>query len=207
MFERMRRKEVDILLGTQMIAKGLDFPDVTLVGIVSADVAINIPDFRAAERTFQLLTQVAGRSGRGSKPGKVMIQTYNPGHYAIKWAVKVDYRSFAEYEMKNRHELFYSPVSRMARLEFAHKGQQYLKEAMMTLLPLIEFLNQKTKTAKILGPTPAPFQKLHGKFRWHLIIKAESSATLANIIDYINENSSLPSAITRIIDVDPASLL
>jgi primosomal protein N' (replication factor Y) len=116
MFHSMRKGHVDILLGTQMISKGLDFPNVTLVGVVSAEVTLNIPDFRSAERTFQLMTQVAGRSGRGDKEGEVVIQTYNPQNYSLVFAARQDFVPFADQELSNRQELSYPPWSRLARL-------------------------------------------------------------------------------------------
>src|SRR5690606_24255429 len=127
--ERVGRGEVDILLGTQMIAKGLDFPNVTLVGVVNADVAMNLPDFRASERTFQLLTQVAGRAGRGPRGGLVLIQTALPQHYAIQSAVAHDYDSFAERELTERTEPEYPPHTRLVNVVVSGTDERAVQDA------------------------------------------------------------------------------
>ena len=124
MYDKMHSREIDILLGTQMISKGLDFPNVTLVGVVLADISLNVPDFRAAERTFNLLTQVAGRSGRGEQPGKVIIQTWNPEHYAIRNACNQDFIRFAAEELEHRKRLFYPPFYRLARFVFSSTDEK-----------------------------------------------------------------------------------
>jgi primosomal protein N' (replication factor Y) len=209
MYDRMRNGNVDILLGTQMIAKGLDFANVTLVGVVLADISLNIPDFRAAERTFQLLTQVAGRSGRGDKPGEVIIQTYNPEHYAIKHATKQDYVSFAEKELILRKALKYPPYYRFARFLFTHKNDKFLKEQVMKNTAIIEKLQNSNneKKLQILGPTPAPMIKLQNKFRYHLIIKADSVQLLSKTVNYLKKKLKLSSTIKISIDIDPYNLM
>ena len=209
MYERMRNGNVDILLGTQMIAKGLDFANVTLVGVVLADISLNVPDFRAAERTFQLLTQVAGRSGRGEKPGEVIIQTYNPEHYAIKHATQQDFISFADKELILRNALKYPPVFRLARLLFSHKDEKYLKEQVLKNTSLIDKLRDSNdeKLLKILGPTPAPLVKLQNSYRYHIILKADSVQLLSRTVNFLKENLKLSSTIKVSIDIDPYSLL
>lgn len=133
MLERFGRGEADILLGTQMIAKGLDFPNVTLVGVLNADTALNLPDFRSSERTFQLLTQVAGRAGRADKEGEVLIQTYNPNHYAIAFAKEQDYEGFYRYEMGIRKNLGYPPYYFTVGLTLSHKSEEFVVKKPMKL--------------------------------------------------------------------------
>ncbi|MFB0525911.1 MAG: primosomal protein N', partial [bacterium] len=148
--------------------KGWDFPDVTLVGIISADTALNLPDFRSAERTFSLITQVAGRSGRGPKGGEVIVQTYNPDHYSIRLALKHDYRSFYEREMEFRKELNYPPITNLVLILVKGKDQEKIITASEKITSL---LKREIKRATILGPTPAVLDKIAGKYRWQIIIK------------------------------------
>ncbi len=209
MFERMKKGNIDILLGTQMIAKGLDFANVTLVGVISADIGLNIPDFRAAERTFQLLTQVAGRSGRGEKPGEVIIQTYNPEHYAITCATHQDFVSFSQQELKLRKLLKYPPTYRLARFLFSHKNEKYLRTQLVKNDHIIERLKQlfKPENLFVLGPVQAPFIKIKNNYRYHIILKADSVQTLSKSVNYLKENLKLGSMVRMIIDIDPYSLL
>ena len=209
MFERMKKGNIDILLGTQMIAKGLDFANVTLVGVISADIGLNIPDFRAAERTFQLLTQVAGRSGRGEKPGEVIIQTYNPQHYAITCATRQDFVSFAEQELKLRKLLKYPPAYRLARFLFTHKNEKYLRAQLIKNDQVIARLKKlfKPENLFVLGPVQAPFIKMKNNYRYHIIFKADSVQTLSQSVNYLKENIKLGSTIKLSIDIDPYGLL
>jgi primosomal protein N' (replication factor Y) len=209
MYQRMKEGTVDILLGTQMIAKGLDFSGVTLVGVISADIGLNFPDFRAAERTYQLLTQVAGRSGRGEKPGEVIIQTYNPEHYAIRLAVRQDYASFAIEEMSLRKGLFYPPFSRIGRMIFSHKQEQYLQRELKKFDIQTDYLRRvyAPEELTLLGPTPTPLTKLQNMFRYHLIIKAENASILSAVMNHLQKEVSLPSGIKVAIDIDPLSLM
>jgi len=209
MFERMQNGNIDILLGTQMIAKGLDFPNVTLVGVISADIGLNFPDFRAAEKTFQLLTQVAGRSGRGEKPGEVFIQTYNPEHYAIAFAMKQDFESFAEKELSLREILHYPPFYRLARMIFSGKDNKqlitqfnYNKRIFKKLRTLFE-----PKKLLVLGPVPAPIEKMKNNFRYHIVLKASSVSIMSKAINFLKENLKMSSTIKQTIDIDPSSLL
>ena len=209
MFKRMQNKHIDILLGTQMIAKGLDFPEVTLVGVISADISLNVPDFRAAERTFQLLTQVSGRSGRGKKSGEVYIQTYNPEHYSIVQAVNTDFVNFAKTELRLREALNYPPFYKLGRIVFSHKTEGFLKEQLAKNSRTIHEL-QKLFTEKeilLLGPAPAPLPKIKNSYRYHLILKANSVTTLSKAVKFLEENLKLSSTVKQIIDIDPYSLL
>ena len=175
--------EADILLGTQMIAKGLDFPNVTLVGVLNADTSLNLPDFRSSERTFQLLTQVAGRAGRGDKSGEVVIQTYNPDHYAIQLAKQQDYETFYRYEMNVRKQMSYPPyyytvgitLSLADELELTRKAYQVLAMLKEALSP----------EAKLLGPTPKPIARTHNLYHYHIIIKYSFEDNLETILNRI----------------------
>jgi primosomal protein N' (replication factor Y) (superfamily II helicase) len=209
MFERMKSGNVDILLGTQMIAKGLDFANVTLVGVISADISLNVPDFRAAEKTFQLLTQVAGRSGRGEKPGEVIIQTYNPDHYSITTATKQHYETFAAKELILRKALKYPPDFKIARFVFAHKTEKILKEQTAKAIPILGNLRNTypPKQLLILGPVPAPMVKLQNNFRYHIIIKADSYKLISHVVSMLNEHLKLSSSVKTSIDIDPYNLM
>lgn len=209
MFRDMRDGNIDILLGTQMIAKGLDFPNVTLVGVIAADVSLNLPDFRAAERTFQLLTQVAGRSGRGDKAGEVIIQTYNPDHYAIQLAMAQDYEKFAEAELSYRKILKYPPAQRLARFLFTSKDLTTLRYQLKRNAPLFHSLedNYQEKGLSVLGPVETPLPKLQNNFRFHLILKAENVKLLSAAVNYLRDNLNLGSKVNFAIDIDPMSLL
>lgn len=209
MFARMKEGAVDILLGTQMIAKGLDFENVTLVGVISADIGLNVPDFRAAERTFQLLTQVAGRSGRGIKPGEVIIQTFNPEHYSITTALTQKYEIFADKEMDMRSNLKYPPKYKLARLVFSHKNEKYLKQEINKNTKTINELFKifQPKQLSVLGPVEAPIFRLQNQFRYHLILKADSVAVISSAVSFLRDNLKTGSTIKQIIDIDPYSLM
>ena len=167
--ERVRSGETDILLGTQMIAKGLDFPRVTLVGVINADIGLHLPDFRSCERTFQLLSQVAGRAGRGRLAGEVVIQTYVPDHYVVRAAVAHDYHGFVERELAARTEPAYPPGVRMARIVLSSPVQA---DALSAAQSLEAWLAGRTAAGpEVLGPAPAPIEKLHGRFRWHVLLR------------------------------------
>lgn len=162
-----REGKYDILLGTQMVAKGLDFPNVTLVGVVSADTTLQLPDFRAAERTFQLLTQVAGRSGRKTKQGDVIIQTYSPQDHSIIFAKKHDYLRFFAREIQERKDLSYPPFSRLIKIEFRETEEEKVK----SVADLFAGNMAKQPFYRLLGPAPAPLSRLKDEYRYHIIIK------------------------------------
>jgi len=197
--DRFRSRDADILIGTQMVAKGLDLPQVTLVGVVNADTGLNLPDFRAGERTFQLLSQVVGRAGRGPLGGRAIIQTYYPEHYAIQAAVKHDYRHFYKQEIAYRLKLNNPPFLQLVRLTFSHKNDALChKEAeKMKRLLTSEREAKGTYDISLIGPAPAFIHRLRGRFRWQLILRgAESSAFLSQI--------AIPQGWT--VDVDPVGL-
>jgi len=197
---RFLAHEADVLIGTQMVAKGLDIPLVTLVGVVSADIALHLPDFRAGERTFQLLEQVAGRAGRGERGGRVIIQTYTPDHYAIEAAARHDYHALYEQEIAFRRRLGYPPFGRLVRLTFAHTGADYARD--QAALMARRLREQRERLAlpnlDILGPAPAFVPRIRGRWRWNVILRGTDPAALLR---------DQPLARGWSVDVDPASLL
>ena len=178
--DKFQAHKADILIGTQMIAKGLDLPLVTLVGIISADIGLNLPDFRAGERTFQLLSQVAGRAGRGGLGGRVIIQTYSPEHYSIQAAAKHDYTTFYSREINYRRQLRNPPFSRLACLTYSHTNDgvcQREAERMKRLLTQ-EIDSRGIADLDLIGPAPAFIHRLRGRFRWQLILRGSEPVTL-----------------------------
>lgn len=209
--DAFKDREIDILIGTQMIAKGLDFPNVTLVGVISADTAINLPDFRAAERTFSLLTQVAGRAGRGEAGGEVIIQTYNPEHYSILAAKDHDYRSFYRQEIANRELLSYPPFTHFAIILLRGKSETQTINTAETLESIMRSLQEANyPDLEILGPAPAPLAKIKQYYRWQIILKSAETQNIKGLIEQTKKK--LPTAIVRgdviiSIDMDPLTLL
>ena len=202
-----RKGEIDILVGTQMIAKGHDFPGVTLVGVVGADAPLALPDFRAAERTFQLLTQVAGRSGRGDRPGEVVIQSYFPDHYTFQLAVTQRFEDFYARESRYRKAMFYPPFTALAGIMVTDRDAA---RAAGTAREVGEFLDSLRSSAiRILGPAPAALERIKQVHRHQLLIKSSSRSTLHSLLDrlrqYIEDRKIGPTRV--IIDVDPVSLL
>lgn len=212
--KRFGDREVDILVGTQMITKGYDFPSVTLVGVIGADSSLLFPDFRAAERTFQVLSQVAGRAGRGDHSGEVIIQTFNPGHYAITSAKDHDYPTFYKQEIALREVLGYPPFSYMACLRFQGNRQaETADRAHMVGRVMHQTLNRwprKRREIQVLGPAEAPLSKLRGKYRWQILVKSKGSALLHYFlreVDRISRRGLNSSGVTLSIDVDPYQML
>jgi primosomal protein N' (replication factor Y) len=175
--------EADILIGTQMIAKGLDIHRVTLVGVINADATLHMPEFRAGERTFQLLTQVAGRAGRGEWPGEVVVQTYCPEHYCIIAASSHDYEQFYESEIKIRRSMNYPPFTRLARVLLAHERQDLVKQwAAILAERLQQAAGERQESVDVLGPAPAPLSRLKEKYRWQLILRGTFADSLRAVI-------------------------
>ncbi len=201
-----RDRDFDILVGTQMIAKGHDIPNVTLVGVVSADVGLGMPDFRAAERTFQLLTQVAGRAGRGNLPGIVLVQTINPDHYAVRLAAAQDYQSFYEKELQFRKFMRYPPFSAMANLLVRAEKQE---DALRMSTELGSHLTPAPEQLKIMGPAEAPVPRLKAEYRYQLLVKAASRKTLNEWLRRARDFARAQKwgATALVIDVDPLTLL
>ena len=178
--ERLRRGEIDVMVGTQMITKGFDLPGVTLVGVVLADLGLNLPDFRAAERTFQLLTQVAGRAGRGERMGRVLIQTYAPHHYSIRAARDQDYDRFIRRELRLRQELGWPPYSRMAlvRIEGAEAATVAAMAERAAKALRGQVKDVKGDAMRVLGPAPAPIERLRGRYRWQVVVRSAEAAAM-----------------------------
>jgi len=203
------RGEIDILVGTQMIAKGHDFPDVTLVGVVSADTTLNMPDFRAAERTFQLLTQVSGRSGRGGQPGTVVIQTLNPGHYAIRRTREHDFAGFYGDEIDLRRDLQYPPFSRMVNLVVSGTGREQVEKAAARLGQRAKKLadGDGTRTRPtVIGPMEAPLGKVRGRYRWQVLVRGRQVRPLHAFVRRLIEGIEIPGCEIRV-DVDPVNFM
>ena len=203
---------IDILLGTQMIAKGLDFPNVTLVGVVDADVGINLPDFRASERCFQLLSQVAGRAGRGPKGGRVLIQTRLPSHHAVRCAVTHDYPGFVRQELAGRIDPPYPPNVRVTNLVFSgitEAATADLADAAATWLRALLAAREEGTHVTLLGPAPCPVERIKNRWRWHLVLKSASARDMTRVARYFLERFEIPNtAQLRVaVDRDPVSLL
>ena len=200
------RKEYDILVGTQMVTKGFDFPDVTLVGVLAADSAIDMPDFRAAERTFQLVTQVVGRAGRAENPGVAIIQAFQPEHYALQSAVAQDFEGFAAKELSYRKQLNYPPFSRVARVVGRSKNEPEIKRILTEIAT--QYRKHAPSPLAVLGPSPCPLARLQDDFRYHILLKARShkelSVMLSSAAEIYNQQKNTHKII---IDVDPISLL
>lgn len=207
--EDLRRRRIDILVGTQMTAKGLDFPHVTLIGVVLADGGLNIPDFRAGERTFQLLTQVAGRSGRGARPGLCIIQTYNPAHYSIASSARQDYLDFFRQEIRFRKELYYPPLCRFIRITIRGKAQEKVKWGIERFVKRVEQMlsYREMKNIFLVGPSPAPISRIRGKYRWQFCLKTKDITHIRKIIRDVmeKENASLK-GLDVIVDADPVDM-
>jgi primosomal protein N' (replication factor Y) len=200
LLNKIRTHEADIVIGTQMIAKGLDLPQVTLAGVISADMSLNLPDFKASERTFQLLCQVAGRAGRGFMPGKVVIQTYCPEHYAVQAASHHDYLAFYNRELEYRRQFGYPPFSELASLTFNHTNE---KVCLKEVDRMERLLNQEKERRGLLdvrtiGPMPAFVPRLRGHYRWQLVL-------CGTALDDFLEDIAFPRG--WVVDIDPVSMV
>ena len=208
--DRVARHDVDVLLGTQMIAKGLDYPNVTLVGVIDADVGINLPDFRASERAFQLISQVAGRAGRGPKGGDVIVQTRVPGHHAVQCAVAHDYVRFVKEEMEGRVHPPYPPTVRLANIvlsgeqevatmELAQAAGDWITRAMSGMRGAVE----------MVGPAPCAIERIKQRWRWHLLLRTTNRAALTSVARRFLTGFDVPSrgGLRVSFDRDPVSLL
>jgi primosomal protein N' (replication factor Y) len=204
------RGEIDILVGTQMIAKGHDYPNITLVGVVSADATLAIPDFRAPERLFQLLTQVAGRAGRGPADGEVFIQTFRPEHYSVGFARHHDFLGFFQDEMQRRQALLYPPYTRLARLLLDGPHAEHVQAASHWLETVLRRHLSQGQLA-LLGPAEAPVAKIHNRYRWHFLLKSPSSRLLhrclhAALSDVAQARQQLHGARLSV-DIDPLTFM
>jgi primosomal protein N' (replication factor Y) len=209
---RVERREIDILLGTQMIAKGLDFPHVTLVGVVNADIAMNLPDFRASERTFQLLTQVAGRAGRGERGGEVIVQTALPNHYAIRCAVEHDYLGFAEKELAERATPQYPPHVRMVNVLISGTNEEQVHQEAERAADWTRAIIESAVQRKVVvtGPAPCPIDRIRGRWRWHFLLRSGSANAIGLVCKHLQYRYDFKpgnAELRLILDRDPVSLL
>ena len=201
-----RAGKIDILIGTQMIAKGLHFPNVTLVGIIYADSALHQPDFRAGERTFQLLTQVAGRAGRGDVEGEVFVQAFAPFHPAIQYARRHDFVGFYEQEIEFREQLKYPPVSRVALLTLKGRNEEKVKFSADHLKRDLEKKLSGFKDLIIAGPAPAPLLRAENFYRYQIMLRTRAMSALSRELATIIQPLQLPDDVTLAVDIDPVSL-
>jgi primosomal protein N' (replication factor Y) len=201
--EGMASGKIACLIGTQMVAKGHDFPGVTAVGVLSADTLLNFPDFRSAEKTFQLLAQVAGRAGRGEAAGTVHVQTFHPGHPAIRRAAEHDVEGFAADELEFRRSFFYPPFCELASILTASPQRERAQEA---AAGLGEQLRRRTDALRISGPAPAPLERLQGRWRFQILLRAaDRRAVLTALAAAIPERP--PAGVQIAVDVDPQDLM
>jgi len=203
---RFRNREIDILVGTQMIAKGFDFQHVTLVGIVNADTGLLLPDFRSSERTFQLLTQMAGRTGRGKEVGTVYIQTYSAHHYSIQFASKHDYFGFFKEELERRRAHHYPPFSKLINIMFRGKKELAVQEQAGEFRKLLK-THLNSTDIELIGPAPLPIHRLRGHFRWHLMLRGSDMNSIQAVLRLALENLKRKTGVFQAIDVDPVTIL
>jgi primosomal protein N' (replication factor Y) len=205
---KLEEGSIDVLIGTQMIAKGHDYPGVTLVGVVSADATLNLPDFRSAERTFQLVSQVMGRAGRGDLPGKVLIQGMAPDHYALARAATHDYEGFYDDELPFREEAGYPPFSHLALVNLSCTSEKPVEQAALEAARMLRELRRSMKVrVEILGPAPAPLAKVRGRFRWQILLKSGNRTDMKKMLVTFRSQWN-PSRIIRTnVDIDPVDTL
>lgn len=201
--DQFKKGDYDILLGTQMVAKGHDIPNVTAVGIISADASLNVPDFRSAERCFMLITQTAGRAGRGQRPGRVIVQTYNPEHYAVQCGIAQDYESFYKEEIIMRRQLFYPPYSQLVKLTIQHADEAKALAEAKALVDKFQVVFSSAKGEQIIGPAPAMIANLRGIYRFNLLIKTQNMQRLRA---FLCENE-LQLKTNVMIDINPLNTL
>ncbi len=210
-YNEMRAREIDILIGTQMITKGHHFPNVTLVGVVYADLSLHIPDFRSSERTFQLLTQVAGRAGRGKVPGTVIVQAHNPNHYVFDYVPQHDYNGFFEKELGLREKLNYPPFTQLVALEIESETEPEGEAAMNHLKQFLSEPVRQSPGVELLGPSRAALYRINNRFRWHLILRSRETEALQSLVTQCLANQKLRKLTTGkikiTVDVDPMNLL
>jgi primosomal protein N' (replication factor Y) len=200
----LRDGRVDVLVGTQMVAKGHDFPGVRVVGVISADIGLHLPDFRAAERTFQLLTQVAGRAGRAAAPGRVIVQTFVPSHYAVRSVNHHDYESFYEEELSHRAALEFPPFGRLGHALVSAEEEERAKQG---AAQLARAASQAAKGSVCLGPAPAPLARLRGRYRYQLLVKGDARAVRAAAHALLRSAGELPEGVLASVDAHPLHML
>jgi primosomal protein N' (replication factor Y) len=210
----LRNQDIDILVGTQMVAKGHDFPNITLVGIICADLSLNFPDFRAGERTFQLLAQVAGRAGRGAAPGRVILQTYNPDHFSVLSATEQDFKTFYNAEIGFRKSLNYPPFSRMVQLKISGKDKAKTRQHAQVVGDLCNALKRNhttfSKSVEILGPIEASLPRIAKQYRWQILLKGLNVKPLHRFLHLMlfkNRAKVSNRHVKVVVDVDPIFMM
>jgi primosomal protein N' (replication factor Y) len=204
---RLRDRQIDVLIGTQMIAKGHDFPGVRLVGVVLADIGLHLPDFRAAERTFQLLTQVAGRAGRDRAPGRVLIQTFTPDHYAVRPVRTHDFETFYAEELRHRAALAYPPFGRLVHVLVSAEDEGAARAAADSLAAAVRS-DPAARGVEMLGPAPSPLARLRGRYRFQLLVKAHSASPLRRAAErLVRTSGALPDGVAASVDSNPMNML
>ena len=203
---RFANGEADLLVGTQMLTKGLDLAQVTLVGVVAADGLLNLPDYRASERAFQTLTQVAGRAGRGNDPGRVIIQTYTPEHQVIQAVRRHEYQSFIETELQQREALNYPPYGRLILLRLSSTDAAQVQETAEMLAATLTHKDEDSAAYEILGPAPATILRVANRYRWQIMLKFAPDS-LPHLPDFTELRLLCPSSVSLTIDVDPLNLM
>ena len=214
LLKKLHQGRIDILVGTQMVAKGHDFPNITLVGILCADLSLSFPDFRSGARTFQLLAQVAGRAGRGERPGTVILQTYNPEHFSITAACAQDFKAFYEREITFRQSLAYPPFTRFVQFKISGKVPERVRRQAQTLgaacRQLIADNREYQAAMEVLGPIESPMARVAGRYRWQMLVKSGSAGVLHRFIrDLQSAQVQLFSGrdVRIAVDVDPLFLM
>lgn len=205
----IEKREVDIIVGTQMIAKGHDFPNISLVGVLNADTSFNLPDFRSPERSFQLFTQMAGRAGRGNIPGRVFIQTFNPKHPSILHTLSHNYRDFAEEELGTRREFGYPPFLRLARILLVSTDSRLAEKTSENVAQFLAAAQKNHKNIEVIGPAPAVLSKVQNRYRWNILLKSSSAPALHALIQTLLDQfkPKLDRKVMLQVDVDPLSLM
>ncbi len=206
--ERFRKKEIDILTGTQMIVKGHDFPGISLVGVLCGDLSLHFPDFRAAERTFQMLTQVAGRTGRETDSGRVILQTFDPDHEAIRHAARHAYEEFFEQDSELRKELLYPPFGHLILIRVEGTSEKRVEKTAVTIGRAARLFKGESKDVLILGPAPSPRKKAVGRYRWQILFKAAARAPVRSLVRALMAEGHLKAhGLKIVVDVDPVDLM
>ncbi|MCS7066548.1 MAG: helicase-related protein, partial [Fimbriimonadales bacterium] len=206
LLQAFRAGELDVLIGTQMVARGLDFPRVMLVGVLNADTALHLPDFRAAERTFQLLMQVAGRAGRREQQGRTLIQTFNPDHHAIQFAAQHDYEGFYQHELEARHEPLYPPFCRLVNLVAWDANPERAFRVLRCVADTLESIRDDA-LLQVLGPAPTPLERVEGQYRYHLLLKFAPESEPAPLLREALTALEPRDRAALQIDIDPISLM
>jgi len=210
----LRRGAIDILVGTQMVAKGHHYPNITLVGILCADLSLNFPDFRASERTFQLLAQVSGRAGRGENPGQVILQSFNPEHFSITTAADQSYATFYQNEIRFRKGLMYPPFARLVQILITGKDEAKTARGARSVGALCRELQRRDQTfqrdVRVLGPVPAPLARVQRRYRWHLLLKGKNVTSLHGLAKTLRaeaEPEVRSAGIKIVVNIDPVDML